>query len=36
MIGSHDKVPQFLVDYALAQWDRRSIKRYVAHMPTTP
>ncbi len=36
MIGSQDKVPQFLVDYALAQWDRRSIKRYVAHVPTTP
>lgn len=36
MIGSQDMVPQFLIDYALAQWDRRSIKRYVAHVPTTP
>jgi glutathione S-transferase len=36
MIGSQDNVPQFLVDYALAQWDRRSIARYVAHVPTTP
>jgi glutathione S-transferase len=36
MIGSQDKVPQYLIDYALAQWDRRSIKRYVAHVPTTP
>lgn len=36
MIGSQDNVPQYLVDYALAQWDRRSIKRYIAHVPTTP
>jgi glutathione S-transferase len=36
MIGSQDQVPQHLIDYALAQWDRRSIKRYVAHVPTSP
>ncbi|MFN0247859.1 MAG: glutathione transferase [Kofleriaceae bacterium] len=36
MIGSQDNVPQFLVDYALAQWDRSSIKRYIAHVPTAP
>lgn len=36
MIGSQDQLPSHLVDYALAQWDRRSIKRYVAHVPTTP
>lgn len=36
MIGSQDQVPQFLIDYALASWDRRSIKRYIAHVPTTP
>jgi glutathione S-transferase len=36
LIGSQDQVPQFLIEYALAQWDRRSIKRYVAHVPTTP
>ncbi len=36
MIGSQDQVPEHLVQYALAQWDRRSVKRYVAHVPTTP
>jgi len=36
MIASQDQVPTHLVDYALAQWDRRSIKRFVAHAPTTP
>ena len=25
-----------LVDYALAQFDRRSVKRFIAHLPTTP
>jgi glutathione S-transferase len=36
LIGSQDNVPQHLIEYALAQWDRRSIKRFVAHVPTTP
>ncbi|HEY4056602.1 MAG TPA: glutathione transferase [Kofleriaceae bacterium] len=36
LIGSQDNVPQHLVEYSLAQWDRRSIKRFVAHVPTTP
>lgn len=36
MIGSQDQVPEHLVQYALAQWDRRSVKRYVAHVPTQP
>lgn len=36
MIGSQDHVPEHLVQYALAQWDRRSVKRYVANVPTQP
>ncbi len=36
MIGSQDQVPEHLVQYALAQWDRRSVKRFIAHVPTQP
>ena len=36
MIASQDHVPEPLIHYALAQWDRRSVKRYLAHVPTTP
>lgn len=36
LIGSQDQVPEHLVQYALAQWDRRSVKRYIAHVPTQP
>ncbi len=36
MIASQDHVPEHLITYALAQWDRRSVKRYLAHVPTTP
>ena len=36
MIASQDHVPEHLIHYALAQWDRRSVKRYLAHVPTTP
>jgi len=36
MIGSEDQVPEHLVRYALAQWDRSSVKRYIAHVPTQP
>jgi glutathione S-transferase len=36
LIANEDPVPSHLVDYALAQFDRRSVKRYIAHLPTTP
>ncbi len=36
MIASQDHVPEHLISYALAQWDRRSVKRFCAHVPTTP
>lgn len=36
MIASQDHMPEHLITYALAQWDRRSVKRFLAHVPTTP
>ena len=36
LIANEDPVPSHVVDYALAQFDRRSVKRYIAHLPTTP
>ncbi|MBA3463057.1 MAG: glutathione transferase [Deltaproteobacteria bacterium] len=36
MVAGQDHMPEHLVQYALAQWDRRSIKRFLAHVPTTP
>ncbi len=36
MIASQDHLPEHLITYALAQWDRRSVKRFLAHVPTTP
>ncbi len=36
MIASQDHVPEHLITYALAQWDRRSVKRFMAHVPTAP
>jgi glutathione S-transferase len=35
MIGAQDPVPEHLRAYALAQWDRPSVKRYLSHVPTT-
>ncbi|MDQ3365955.1 MAG: glutathione transferase [Myxococcota bacterium] len=35
LIVNQDAVPDHLIKYALAQWDRRSVRRYVAHLPTT-
>ncbi len=36
MIACEDQMPEHLVTYALAQWDRRSIKKFLAHVPTSP
>jgi glutathione S-transferase len=35
MITSQDPMPEHLTRYALAQWERTSVKRYLAHVPTT-
>jgi glutathione S-transferase len=36
LIGSGDPVPQRVIDYALAQWQRPSVRSYLAHIPTMP
>ncbi len=34
LIANSDPMPQRLVDYAMAQWGRTSIRKYLAHIPT--
>jgi glutathione S-transferase len=36
LIANQDPLPSHLIDYALAQWDRKSVRRYIAHLPTSP
>ncbi|HEY5921343.1 MAG TPA: glutathione transferase [Kofleriaceae bacterium] len=36
LVANDDAVPERVADYALAQWGRHSIRRYLAHIPTTP
>jgi len=36
LVANQDPVPQHLIDYSLAQWDRRSVRKYIAHLPTAP
>ena len=36
LIAHEDPVPQYVIDYALRQWDRKSVKRFIAHLPTSP
>jgi glutathione S-transferase len=35
LVSSEDPLPQHLVDYARATWERRSVARFVAHVPTS-
>lgn len=35
LVANNDDVPAHLRDYALAQWGRRSILKYLAYIPTT-
>jgi glutathione S-transferase len=34
--NSDTSLPQRLIDYGLAQWSRKSVRKYVAYIPTTP
>lgn len=34
LVANGDPVPEAVAEYARAQWDRRSILRYLAHIPT--
>lgn len=35
LVANSDPLPQHLVDYAMANWERRSIARFLANLPTT-
>lgn len=35
LVANNDAVPQRVVDYALAQWGRPSIRKFLAYIPTT-
>lgn len=35
LVANNDPVPERVSAYALAQWARHSIRRYLAHIPTT-
>ena len=35
LVANEDPVPKHLVEYTLGNWERRSIARYIAHLPTT-
>lgn len=35
LVANNDPVPQRISDYVGAQWSRHSIRRYLAHIPTT-
>lgn len=34
LVANQDPVPQPILDYALAQWERRSVQRYLSNLPT--
>jgi glutathione S-transferase len=36
MIAGQDSMQQDLIDYALAQFDRKSVRKYMAHLTTSP
>lgn len=36
LVANSDPMPSRLVEYAVAQFERTSTKRYFAHLPTTP
>ena len=36
LVANDDPVPPRIREYVLAQWDRQAIRRYLAHIPTTP
>lgn len=35
LVANQDPMPQHLIEYAVANWERRSVKRYLAHIPTS-
>lgn len=35
LVANNDRVPQRLIDYAIAQWGRTSVRKYLAYIPTS-
>jgi len=35
LVANNDAVPPRVLDYALAQWSRASVRKFLAYMPTT-
>lgn len=35
LVANNDRVPQRLIDYAIAQWGRHSVRKYLAYIPTS-
>jgi glutathione S-transferase len=35
LVANNDPVPQRIADYVGVQWSRHSVRRYLAHIPTT-
>lgn len=35
LVANSDRVPQRLIDYAIAQWGRHSVLKYCAYIPTS-
>ena len=35
LIANSDRVPQRLIDYAIAQWGRHAVRKYLAYIPTS-
>jgi glutathione S-transferase len=35
LVANQDPLDRRLVDYALAQFDRKSVRKFIAHLPTT-
>jgi glutathione S-transferase len=34
LVSNQDPLPQHLIEYAVANWERRGVRRYIAHIPT--
>jgi len=35
LVANQDPMPQHLIEYAVAQWERKSVQRYIGHIPTS-
>jgi glutathione S-transferase len=35
LVANQDPLPQHLIEYTVANWERRGVRRYIAHIPTS-